>query len=83
MLQNPTLYTLPISNLSVLWTNKVGEGLWLTLVVVGTIVIGMSTVSVVVSVWVFSWANVVHLVDVTALWATLDRAVAGGLVISV
>ena len=47
----------------------------------GTIVIGV--VSVVVGMWVFSWANVVHLVDVTALWTTLDRAVTGGLIILV
>lgn len=34
-------------------------------------------VAVVMAVWVFLWADVLHLVDATALWAALKRAVAG------
>lgn len=84
MLQYPLLYTIPTSsNLSVLWANEVGEGLWLTIEVVGTVVVSVVTMTVVMSVWVLSWTNVLHLVNGATLWAALDRAVAGGLPISI
>lgn len=38
------------------------------------------SIVVVVSVSIFGWADVFHLVDGTALGAALDRTVAGGLI---
>lgn len=66
------------SNLSVLWLDEVGEGLWLTLVWVNVTLVAVGIVVVVV-VSIILWANVLHLVDGTALWAALDWALAGHL----
>lgn len=62
------------SRLSVLWANEVGKRLRLLVVVVA-----ISVVVVVVVVWVISWADVLHLEDVAALWAALNWAIAGHL----
>jgi hypothetical protein len=44
------------------------------MVSVGTVVV------VVMGVWVLLWADVLHLVDGTALWASLNWAFTGSLV---
>lgn len=71
----------PFSNLSVLWLNEIGKRLRLALIVVNAIVISVVAVAVgiVVTMWVFCWADVLHLVDRAALWAALDWAFARGL----
>lgn len=59
--------------LSVFRTNEIGEGL--RLLVGGMVIMAVS----VVSMGILLRANIVHLQDVTALWASLDRAVSGHL----
>ncbi len=62
-------------DLSVLWLDKVGEGLWLGLEWVDvTVVKAVGVVVVVVSVVL--WADVLHLVDGATLWAALNWALA-------
>lgn len=69
-----------IRSLSVLWLDKVGKGLWLSLVWVGvTVIQAIGVVVVVVSVSIVLWADVLHLVDGAALWAALDWALTGHL----
>ena len=63
--------------LSVFGTDEVGHGLGLGLVVVRSVRAVVNVVVVVVVVAVLG-ADVLHLVDGTALGATLDGAVAGG-----
>jgi hypothetical protein len=67
-----------INNLSIFGTNKVGKRLGL-LKVVCPVSMCVMAVSVVVGVGVFGWSDVIHLQDVTALWAALNRAVSGHL----
>jgi len=77
---SPTLKSTSSSNcnrLSVFGLDEVGHGLGLGLVVVSSIRAVVNVVVVVVVVAVLG-ADVLHLVDGTALGATLDGAVAGG-----
>lgn len=72
---------LVFKNLSVLWLDEVGKGLWLALVwVCVTVVETVGVVVVVVSVSIILWADILHLVDGAALWAALDWALAGHLI---
>lgn len=68
-----------IQDLSVLWLDEVGKGLWLSLVWVGVTVVVAVVVVVVIVVSIILWADVLHLVDRAALWAALDWALAGHL----
>lgn len=76
---SPTLKArvLESHRLSVFGTDEVGHGLGLGLVVVRSVRAVVNVVVVVVVVAVLG-ADVLHLVDGTALGATLDGAVAGG-----
>ena len=69
-----------IGHLSVFRPDEIRHGLRLALEVVGTVtgvVNVVCTVTVAVLVVRFGWADVVKFVDAAALWATLDRPVAG------
>lgn len=63
-------------NLSVFRLDKVGKGLWLSVVVVDTIGLSVVTMSVViVVVSILGRANILHLVDGTTLRAALYRTI--------
>jgi len=64
------------SLLSVFWTDEIGKGFWLSLIVVHTISVCVVAV-VIVSVGVLGRAKIFHLQDVATFRASLDRAVAG------
>jgi len=66
----PTSYI--TQNLSILRLDEIRKRLWLLVAVVV-----MSVVAV--SVWVFLWPDVVHLVDGATFWAALYWAVFGHL----
>ncbi len=67
----------PRGQSSVIRLDEIRECLWLTLVVVDTVMV--SVVAVIMGVWVFGRAQVLHLQDVTALWAAFNWALAGHL----
>jgi hypothetical protein len=77
-------------HLSELWSHEVRHGLWLGIgcgyVSVGEqqhwvygahTLVAMAVISMIVSVWVLSWSDVLHLDDVSALATTLNGAFAG------
>ena len=61
--------------LSVFWTDEIGKCLWLFVLVV---VVSMC-IMVVMGVRVLSWANILHLVNATTFWASLNWAILGHL----